>query len=118
VALFPDTKSAVVVLTNPIPVSDAADWIARKVIQALFGLNDGQDYVALAKEANRRTLAQCDDLAGKITSMRMACPGSRPPEIKSFIGRYALQSKLFFIYVLPHSEKSDRLSIQFQGFKS
>ncbi|KAF3064577.1 Protein flp [Daldinia childiae] len=117
VALFPDTNSAVVVLTNSIGLSDAADWIARVVIQALFDFDDGQDYVALADEANNRTLAQYKQLDDKIAEMRTACSNSKSLASGSFVGRYRNKSKLFFIDILVQADQSDRLYLRFQGLE-
>ncbi|KAH7630237.1 beta-lactamase-domain-containing protein [Sordaria sp. MPI-SDFR-AT-0083] len=39
--MFPDSNSAVVVLTNSMPLNDVADWIAQVYITALFQFEDG-----------------------------------------------------------------------------
>lgn len=115
--LFPDTDSAVVVLTNSSDMSDAADWIARALIQALFELDDGNDYVALAKEANRRTLAQFDEVSEQIKEMRAACSVSRARKLTAFTGRYMHSSELFFIDISYQLTQGDRLYLNFQGLK-
>ncbi|KAI1453719.1 beta-lactamase/transpeptidase-like protein [Annulohypoxylon moriforme] len=117
VALFPKTSSAVVVLTNSIALSDAADWIARTVIQALFDFNDGQDYVALAKEARFRTLAQYKQLDDEIASIRANCSNSASPAPKSFVGKYINKSRLFSIEILVQPDQNDHLYLRFQGRK-
>ncbi|KAM0513578.1 hypothetical protein ACHAPE_007628 [Trichoderma viride] len=68
IALFPDSNSAVVVLTNSIAISDAADWIGRVFIQALFDLRDDNDYVKLAEEGNKshQKLSRYDQRKGRI----------------------------------------------------
>jgi len=130
-ALFPDADTAVVVLTNSIAISDAPDWISRVLTQALFDLQDGNDYVALAKDANRRVLEKFDQLASDI---KLACP--LPPALiengrprspaarlrsqQRLAGRYISESKLFFIDILSpsndnDSEESDSLRMRFQG---
>ncbi|KAG8411496.1 hypothetical protein J3458_015553 [Metarhizium acridum] len=116
-ALFPETDSAVVVLTNSSDVSDAADWIGRVFIQALFEFDDGNDYVALAKEANRRTLAQFDRVGKEIKDMRAACLGSQPRRLTTFTGRYVHSSELFFIDISLQPTEADRLYLNFQGLK-
>ncbi|KAH8764189.1 beta-lactamase/transpeptidase-like protein [Diaporthe sp. PMI_573] len=117
IAIFPDTSSAVVVLTNSIALSDSADWIGRAVTKALFQFDDGQDYVALAKEANRRAMAEFDDLAGQIHTTRAACTNSMLPKLSSFVGKYNHISEPFFIDILRHPKLDDQLVLRFQGFQ-
>ncbi|KAH7133738.1 beta-lactamase/transpeptidase-like protein [Dactylonectria macrodidyma] len=118
IALFPDTNSSVVVLTNSIGVSDAADWISRVIIQALFELNDGQDYVSLAKEANDLTIKDYEKLSDKIVAMRENCTEELlPVELKSYTGTYVNREKQFSIDIILHPELSDRLSLRFQGLE-
>lgn len=68
IALFPDSNSAVVVLINSIAISDAADWIGRVFIQALFHLQDNNDYVKLAEEGNQRVIKSIKILSTKGTN--------------------------------------------------
>ncbi|KAK2592216.1 hypothetical protein QQS21_010068 [Conoideocrella luteorostrata] len=117
IGLFPDTNSAVVVLANSTDLSDAADWIGRVLIQALFEFDDGHDYVALAKEANRRTLAQFDELGKQIKRMRVASLCSQPRELTAFTGRYMHPSGLFFVDIFHQPPESDQLYLSFQGLK-
>lgn len=51
VYLFPETRSGIVVLGNGYGLSDAPDWIAQLIIEALFETESKTDYVALAREA-------------------------------------------------------------------
>ncbi|KAK3937271.1 hypothetical protein QBC46DRAFT_416456 [Diplogelasinospora grovesii] len=118
-ALFPETDSAVVVLTNAIGLSDTADWIARALIQDLFNFTDSRDYAALAKEANKRALGEFEQLSAEVSSLRAACLDSDPSPlaINSFVGRYTNKKlELFFINILSYpgdrSDRSDRLKDQ------
>ncbi|KAH7137374.1 beta-lactamase/transpeptidase-like protein [Dactylonectria estremocensis] len=117
IALFPDTNSSVVVLTNSIGISDAADWISRVIIQALFELKDGQDYVSLAKEANRLTIADYELLSLEISALRENCTVKRPAKLESYTGTYANREKQFSIDIILHPELDDRLSLRFQGLE-
>ncbi|KAF5020178.1 hypothetical protein F66182_7818 [Fusarium sp. NRRL 66182] len=117
VALFPDTQSAVVVLINSIAISDAADWIARLMIQALFDLHDGQDYVALSKEGNRRAIKEFEVLAEKISAKRYTCQDMPLSDLRSFIGRYQHTDRPFHIDILAHPSNDSKLIFQFQGLK-
>ncbi|KAI5925176.1 beta-lactamase/transpeptidase-like protein [Camillea tinctor] len=103
VALFPDTNSAVV--------------IARAIIQALFNFNDDQDYVALVKEANGRTVTQHKQLADSIAELRSACRSLKPTILEPFIGRYTNKSGIFFIDIFVQFGQNDHLLLRFQGLE-
>ncbi|KAK0646949.1 beta-lactamase/transpeptidase-like protein [Cercophora newfieldiana] len=120
IALFPDTKSAVVVLSNSIALTDAPDWISRATIQTLFDLKDGHDYALLAAEANSRQMAEYDTLARQIAKKRESCSDAvKPPPLEALVGRYASKSKPFFIDILLGSpESGDKtLELRFQGLQ-
>lgn len=121
VTLFPDTDTSVVILTNSIALSDAADWISRTVIQALLGLEDGNDYVALAKEANKLSVAEYDQLAADLHRLRTTCsldntnPARGPVAMRGLLGRYLSKSKPFFIDILPGAGDGNDLKMSFKG---
>ncbi|KAM5343509.1 hypothetical protein ACJ41O_012046 [Fusarium nematophilum] len=118
VALFPETDSAVIVLINSIALSDAADWIARVMISALFDLQDGQDYIALVKKANDMALGEYDKLAKTVNATRAPCATEVLPKLDFFVGRYKIRHKPFYIDILPHPDSSaTKLIFQFQGLQ-
>lgn len=115
IALFPDSNSAVVVLTNSIAISDAADWIGRVIIQALFDLKDNHNYAKLAKEANKRVVKGYEDMnkkRDKLKNMIRAIPDLTP-----FIGRYKNANKPYFIDIMMSEESKSELLFQFQGLR-
>ncbi|KAI0025142.1 beta-lactamase/transpeptidase-like protein [Xylariomycetidae sp. FL0641] len=119
-SLFPATRSAVVVLTNAIAPSDAADWLARTVIQALFGFDEEEkDYVALAREAQRRAVRQYAELGAAIAGMRAAAAAAAEEEeeegLRRYHGRYVNRSELFCIDICAHPNNSSTLTLKFQG---
>ncbi|KAK5653464.1 hypothetical protein OQA88_8950 [Cercophora sp. LCS_1] len=116
IALFPETKSAVVVLTNSIALSDAPDWISRAIIQTLFELEDGNDYVQLAAQANSKQIAEYDTLASGIALRRKPFIANQVPPIESFVGKYTNKSGLCCIEILPTaSGEATTLELRFQG---
>lgn len=111
IALFPDSNSAVVVLTNSIAISDAADWIGRVIIQALFDLKDNHNYAKLAREANKRVVKGYEDMnkkRDKLKNMIRAIPDLTP-----FTGRYKNANKPFFIDIMMSEENKSELLFQF-----
>ncbi|KAF4461083.1 Peptidase S12 Pab87-related C-terminal [Fusarium albosuccineum] len=113
-ALFPESDSAVIVLTNSIALSDAADWIARILIKALFDLQDDKDYVALARKVNDKAIEDYKTLADTIEATR-ALPEFKNPSF--FIGIYKSPSKPFRIDILPDPVNEGGLVFRFQGLK-
>ncbi|KAM7211349.1 Beta-lactamase/transpeptidase-like protein [Rhypophila decipiens] len=119
IALFPDTNSAVVVLTNSIALSDAPDWISRAIIQAMFGLRDGgHDYVRLARQANFRQIAEFQTVADQISAKRLqSCSSAPPPNLGAFVGRYTNKARLFHVDIL-HRSSMRTLELRFQGLET
>lgn len=106
--LFPSTSSAVVVLTNSLPLNDAADWLAQAYIAALFDFPSPADYVALA--AMERIRPDFDEI-------RKTHPDDRPRlPLASYAGRYVNDAGNFFIDVGLRPEKpGEVLVLRFQG---
>ncbi|KAI4869675.1 beta-lactamase/transpeptidase-like protein [Hypoxylon rubiginosum] len=118
IALLPETDSAVVVLTNSMGTSHAADWIARTMIQALLGIDDGNNYVELAREASRRNVQGYDEMFDDLNEMRAACPTSKRRDPAAFLGNYSLDSGLFTIAISPGTDDNSGLVLRFQGLDS
>ncbi|CAG8908438.1 unnamed protein product [Penicillium egyptiacum] len=85
-AIFPETQSAVVVLMNTTATSDAADWIARLLIEGLFDFAKPTDYVNLAEEGKRRTLERLATLRDRLTEERIQ--GAPPLPLECYVGKY------------------------------
>lgn len=113
VYLFPETRSGIVVLSNGYGLSDAPDWIAQLITEALFETESETDYVALAREAadvsksNRRRSVQ------EIEGMQHA-DTAPPAPIKAFDGMYYNTAATFVIEIF---SSSDGHQIAFQGQK-
>ncbi|KAK3947438.1 beta-lactamase-domain-containing protein [Pseudoneurospora amorphoporcata] len=124
--MFPETNSAVVVLTNSMPLNDVADWIAQVYITALFRFEDGgktyldlaNQYVELARRSRERKL-------GLVKEMRKGLENERSmahsyPHLDQYIGQYYNSKGNFFIEIrYPKDEKkSGCLELSFQGRES
>lgn len=118
IAIFPEMDSAVVVLTNSMGISHAADWIARTIIQALLGVDDGNHYVELASEANRRAVQGYDEMLTALDGMRAACPTFRRRDLAAFPGNYSHDSGLFTIAISLDTDSRSGLVLRFQGLDS
>lgn len=112
--LFPETESAVVVLTNSIPLNDAADWLAQAYIAALFDFPSPADYVALAAESRRKKVAAMQRIRPAFDEIRRTHPDDRHRlPLAWYAGRYVNDAGNFFIEVA--ERPGGVLVLRFQG---
>ncbi|KAK3946560.1 beta-lactamase-domain-containing protein [Pseudoneurospora amorphoporcata] len=130
--MFPKSNSAVVVLTNSMPLNDVADWIAQIYITALFQFEDGgKTYLDLAKKYVELAKGSRDQKFRLVKTMRTGIDSERntnyfhPRQLDLYTGRY-YNSKgswpgNFFIDIRcpkDQEEKDDCLELRFQGRES
>ncbi|EGO61615.1 hypothetical protein NEUTE1DRAFT_144736 [Neurospora tetrasperma FGSC 2508] len=130
--MFPESNSAVVVLTNSMPLNDVADWIAQIYITALFQFEDGgKTYLDLAKKYVGLAQKSRDQKLRLVRTMRTGIDSehntnySCPRELDVYTGRF-YNSKgswpgNFFIDIrCPKNwgEKDNCLELRFQGWDS
>ncbi|KAM7214591.1 beta-lactamase/transpeptidase-like protein [Rhypophila decipiens] len=119
--LFPETQSAVVVLTNSMPLNDAADWISQVYTAALFNFPKPADYVVLAKETRERKVAAFDRVKSTFDEIRQDHPGEPPRmPLASYAGSYINDAGNFIIDVseIPNTSDPGRnttLVLRYQG---
>lgn len=128
--MFPDTNSAVVVLTNSMPLNDVADWIAQVYITALFRFEEGgKTYSDLAEKYVKLAEASRYQKVNLVKTMMMALDNERSmassyPYLDSYIGQYYNSQTgwpgNFFIDIrYPKDEKKKGcLELRFQGRES
>lgn len=112
--LFPETGSAVVVLTNTAALGDAADWVARAVAEALFLEPSPTDYQALAQRYKDDHLQKYADMQSQITAERDN--STKPGDLSPYKGRYHHERLQYFIDIdLASPEHGSDLVLRFQG---
>jgi hypothetical protein len=116
--LFPETESAVVVLTNTMPLNDAADWIAQVYISALFDFSNSADYMELARKSRRRKLANFDAVMSALDKIRRNHPEDKPQPLATYVGKYFNSLGNFHIDVPQHPRNNTSLEMRFQGKES
>ncbi|CAG8211551.1 unnamed protein product [Penicillium olsonii] len=115
-ALFPETQSAVVVLTNAIAMSDVADWAGRVLIEALFDFPKRTNYVALSEEGKRRRLQQFEDMQASLAKEH--APDTRPLPLDAYVGKYANLTYESDLEVSLDPDDKDSLVVSFQYLRS
>ncbi|KAJ5135239.1 Peptidase S12 Pab87-related C-terminal [Penicillium bovifimosum] len=112
-AIFPETQSAVVVLMNTSAVSDAADWIARSLVEGLFGFANPTDYTKLAEEGRRRRLDRFNKVHDKLAEERVQ--GASLVPLECYIGKYFNEKYDFMLEIALNPTSESSLMIYFQG---
>ncbi|CAI7627412.1 unnamed protein product [Penicillium glandicola] len=115
-AIFLETQSAVVVLMNTTATSDAADWIARLLIESLFSFSNPTDYVKLAEEGKRRTLERFATLNDSLTKERIQ--GAPPFPLGCYVGKYNNADYKYMLEVSQSPDSEHGLVISFPGLHS
>lgn len=111
---IPESQSAVVVLTNSLPLNDAADWIAQVLVSALFGFSNSANYVELARESRRRKLANVAIMKTEFERIKNHHP-IVPRPLEAYVGRYYNNIQNFFIDIRKHPKKPNCLELAFRG---
>ena len=98
VILIPETNSAVVVLVNTLAKSDAADWVARLLLEAMLNNGDVKtDYVTLATEAAKSTEDGFPNMHKELLEGRI--PGTLPLPLEKYVRKYDNAVNTFLIEI-------------------
>ncbi|TVY43486.1 Penicillin-binding protein [Lachnellula occidentalis] len=111
--LFPESQSAIIVLTNSIALCDAAEFIAQAYTQALFDFKDPTDYVDLARKASRRLVSIYEELGKTIEEQRK--PNTLHHPLDAYTGRFWNKLHNFVLEVKRHATQPELLQFVFQG---
>ncbi|KAK0641784.1 beta-lactamase/transpeptidase-like protein [Cercophora newfieldiana] len=103
--IIPDTKSAVVVLSNGTGLSDATDWIAQDIIQTISDLQPQIDFLAVSRAASQLYLSHfAKDFQDPLASHR-GDHQSPLPDLSDFTGTYVMENlDVAFIKILLDSD--------------
>ncbi|KAH0564996.1 hypothetical protein GP486_001611 [Trichoglossum hirsutum] len=117
IALFPESKSAVVVLANSNALGDAADWVSQDLIQVLFELTPEVDMVLEAEKTAKiyKEWFKRDLLEQWATNRKKGtCPGPAA----DYEGLYCLTSYAFTFRVWTDPDKPRQLKLTFNNIPS
>ncbi|KAI0532535.1 beta-lactamase/transpeptidase-like protein [Xylaria digitata] len=88
--IVPETKSAMVVLSNGTGLSDASDWIAQDLLQTMHCLQPPIDFVNMATQARAKYLDQYSEhYIAPLEKHRVL--GTRFPHLEEFLGSYTMK---------------------------
>lgn len=83
---LPDTKSAIVVLTNTLGLNDAADWVAHLVLEEMLEVPDKNDYVAAARTSVAENAKWYSRTSGELFRNRKH--NTYPRKLEDYTGIY------------------------------
>ncbi|KAI9740306.1 MAG: hypothetical protein M1834_004884 [Cirrosporium novae-zelandiae] len=111
-ALIPETRSAVVVLTNSGGLNEAGMLVASAVLDTLFGANiDDQAYKNLAKAGYKEAASRLSDVMKELKDGQQIDVPTRP--LEDYTGRYYNSLNNYFIDIQKNSHGG--LLISFMG---
>lgn len=98
VNLFPETESAIIVLTNTTPLCDIADWMTQLLTQTLFDFPEKVDYVSWVKSSKDAELKWHESVVLEMREKQNS--GTSPRNLTDYVGRYFNCSKTLVIEVV------------------
>lgn len=97
IALIPQLKAVVVVLTNSIPQGGAADWIGQVLVQATLGDDEPKDITAYAREAAETWRGEYQVMKNDLAKSRK--PDEEPPPSSALVGTYVHSTNELYLEV-------------------
>ena len=110
VNLFPETESAILVLTNTTPLCDMADWITQLLTQTLFDFPEKVDYVLWVKKTKAAQLRWHEGVVSELREKQNI--GTSPRNLTDYVGKYFNSSKTLLIEVILRKES---LALMIEG---
>lgn len=110
VILFPETESAIVVLTNTTPMCDLSDWMTQLLTQTIFDVSGKVDFVSWVQQTVDAELAWHARIVSDMKRKRK--PGTTPRRLGEYVGRYVNAAGTFFMEV---SERGEKLLMSFEA---
>jgi len=110
VNIFPETESAIVVLTNTAPRCDLADWMTQLLTETLFDFPKKNDYVCWVRKTVEAELGWHARITADMERNRKTGTSARP--LDKYVGRYFNAAATLFLEL---RRNDDRLLILFGG---
>lgn len=113
--LFPDTETAVVVLTNTLPLSDAADWVSQLLTTTIFGSSVEHDFVQWTKRTVDAEVLRFNSQVSQVVNISpVPCGPFR--DLEAYCGMFRNVANTLFLEVTSSSsEPYGSLVMRLQG---
>lgn len=113
VNLFPETDSAIVVLSNALALKDCADWIGQSLVECLFDVEEKNDYLKIAQASADRSRAWYTSIKDRLDEDSKG--GTEPRPLQEYVGKYYNTIRTMLIVVSIDGESV--LTMSLQGLK-
>ncbi|XXH04730.1 hypothetical protein Hte_011152 [Hypoxylon texense] len=115
--IIPETKSALVILSNGTGLSDATDWIAQDLIQTMYGLQPPVDFMDVARKARDKYISHFDRDFETPLRLHRTLETPSPPHRK-VVGTYAMQKKdAIRLEIIRNTENRDEPLMVINGYE-
>ncbi|KAI4924848.1 uncharacterized protein J4E92_006884 [Alternaria infectoria] len=112
--LIPETRGAVLILTNSLALNDAADWLGELYLEAYLDVQQKNDYVSLAQVSARNALDWYPKLEAELSRTKSSEPP--PRELLAYAGTYRNCARTIVLQVLVN-DQSGSLNVMFEGLE-
>ena len=113
VTLFPDSKSAIIVLTNTLGLSDTSDTVSQLLTEILFDMPEKHDFVDLTQKIVDVELKSMSNVAQAFERERTYVTASR--ELDEYVGTYRNASGTMKVEILVQEQK---LALRLQNLET
>ena len=113
VNLFPETQSAIVVLSNSSALTDYADWIGQMLTEALFDGQDRHDFAKFTKTSADVARMWYSTLEKDLQANETV--GTSPNDLGEYVGTYHNKRRTLSIQI---TRAAYGLEMRFQALKS
>lgn len=110
VYLFPETDTAIVLLSNAVALNDGPGWIGHLIMQALFNDPVKYDFVQLAKDTANTARNVIPAVEAQLEKERGNV--AAPKSLHKYVGKYYNKVKTFCMHI---TEKEGVLWMNLQG---
>jgi low affinity Fe/Cu permease len=80
VYMLPDTKTAIVVLTNSMAINNVADWIGELILETVLDNPEKNDYLSIARQTAKEYARMAEELE------RRRQKGTRHRPLDEYVG--------------------------------
>ncbi|KAL8708942.1 MAG: hypothetical protein Q9220_006274 [cf. Caloplaca sp. 1 TL-2023] len=112
VIVFPESKSAIIVLTNTLGLSDTADTVSQLLTEVLFDLPEKHDFVALTQKIVAVEIESMSTIEDTLERERKL--GTLPRDLRDYVGTYQNSIGTMKIDIMLQESK---LVMRFQGLE-
>lgn len=110
VYLFPETETAIILLSNSVALNDGPAWIGQLIMQTLYDDPVKHDFVQLARDTAESARNVIPTIKAQLKAERGSLFQHKP--LDEYVGRYFNKARTFYMHI---ARKEDELWMNLQG---